>query len=279
MGLYLRPRNVDEAVAALDGGDKTIIAGGTDHFPARVGRAFDEDILDITEIAGLKGISESDEGWRIGATTTWTDLVETPLPPLFDGLTRAAREVGGVQIQNAGTLAGNICNASPAADGIPALMAMNAWVELKYSGGTVSMPVRDFVLGNRKTWRRPGDLVTAITVPKPLRPARSHFLKLGARRYLVISIVMVGVTLEIEAGKVARAAVVVGACSPVARHLRSLEDELVGRKVDGALGEGVRSEHLATLTPIDDVRASAEYRLEAALTAVRRALNETGLLT
>jgi len=279
MGLYLRPRNVDEAVAALNGGDKTIIAGGTDHFPARVGRASDEDILDVTGIAGLKGVSESDEGWRIGAATTWTDLVETPLPPLFEGLKRAAREVGGLQIQNAGTLAGNICNASPAADGIPALMAMNAWIEMEYTGGTISMPVRDFVLGNRKTWRRPGDLVTAITVPKPLHAARSHFLKLGARRYLVISIVMVGVTLEIDAGKVARAAVVVGACSPVARHLRSLEDELSGRKVDGALGEGVRPEHLATLTPIDDVRASAEYRLEAALMAVRRALNETGSLT
>jgi CO/xanthine dehydrogenase FAD-binding subunit len=96
-----------------------VLAGGTDFYPARVGRAIDEDILDITAIGELRGIAEDADGWRIGATTTWSELIETRLPPLFDGLKLAAREVGGRQIQNAGTIAGNLCNASPAADGVP----------------------------------------------------------------------------------------------------------------------------------------------------------------
>lgn len=276
MGLYLRPRTVDEAVAALKSGDGTIIAGGTDHFPARVGRAPDENLIDISAVDGLRGIVENDEGWRIGAGTTWTDILEADLPPLFDGLRQAAREVGGVQIQNVGTIAGNLCNASPAADGVPPLMAMNAWIELRYDGGIVSMPVRDFILGNRKTWRRSGDLATAILVRRPASPMRSGFLKIGARRYLVISIAMVAATVEIEEGHVVRAAVVVGACSPVARHLRSLEDRLIGRKLDATLDDAVRLEDFAALSPLDDVRADAAYRLEAACVAVRRVLAGIG---
>ena len=276
MGLYLRPRTVDEAVAALKSGDGAIIAGGTDHFPARVGRTPDENLIDISAVAGLRGILENDEGWRIGASTTWTDIVEADLPPLFDGLKQAAREVGGVQIQNVGTIAGNLCNASPAADGVPPLMAMNAWIELRYDGGIVSMPVRDFILGNRKTWRRAGDLATAILVRRPASPTSSGFLKIGARRYLVISIAMVAATVEIDEGRVVRAAVVVGACSPVARHLRSLEDRLIGRKFDAALGDAVQLEDFAALSPLDDVRADAAYRLEAACIATRRVLTQIG---
>lgn len=276
MGHYLRPRSVDEAISALQDRPRTIIAGGTDHFPARVQRVPEEDILDITAIAGLSGIAQNGPFWRIGAATTWTQVIEADLPPLFDGLKRAAREVGGVQIQNAGTVAGNVCNASPAADGIPPLMALNAWVELRNAEGMQRMPVRDFVLGNRQTSRGPRDLLTALLVPRPHRDTRSHFLKLGARRYLVISIAMVAVTIEIEAGRIAQAAVVVGACGPVARHLRSLEAKLQGRACDGSLGDCVDAADMLPLMPIDDMRATAAYRRDAALTTVRRALAETG---
>ena len=107
-----------------------MLAGGTDFYPARVGRAIDEDVLDIGGIDVLRGITAGPAGWRLGATTTWSELLEADLPPLFDGLKQAAREVGGRQIQNAGTFAGNLCNASPAADGVPALLALDAEVEL-----------------------------------------------------------------------------------------------------------------------------------------------------
>src|SRR5262249_12973399 len=157
-------------------------------------------------------------------------LIAASLPPLFDGLKLAAREVGGVQIQNAGTLAGNLCNASPAADGVPALLALDAVVELAGPGGERSLPLERFILGPRRTALQTGELATAIRVPKPRGAARSHFLKLGARKYLVISIVMVAATIEVAAdGRVAAAKVAVGACSPVAQRLRMLEMRLAGQ--------------------------------------------------
>ncbi|MGH6720382.1 MAG: FAD binding domain-containing protein, partial [Alphaproteobacteria bacterium] len=130
MASYLRPPRLDQALAYAADGPRVVVAGGTDHYPARVGREDGEDVLDISAIAGLRGVAEGDSGWRLGALTTWTDLIEAPLPPLFDGLKLAAREIGGVQIQNRGTLGGNLCNASPAADGVPALLALDAEVEL-----------------------------------------------------------------------------------------------------------------------------------------------------
>ena len=175
------------------------------------------------------------EGWRLGATTTWAELIEAPLPPLFDGLKQAAREVGGRQIQNAGTVAGNLCNASPAADGVPPLLALDAEVELAGRAGTRRLPLAAFITGNRRTVLAPGELLVAIHVPKPAHDARSAFLKLGARRYLVISIAMAAATLEIEDGRVADAR---ASPSAPARRWRSAcrrsKRALAGAPVDGA---------------------------------------------
>ena len=178
MPAYARPTHLDAALQVLAGGAATILAGGTDHFPARVGKPLTESILDITALRGLRGIAEGGNHWRIGATTTWTDVLEAKLPPLFDGLKLAAREVGGVQIQNSGTIAGNICNASPAADGVPALLSLDAVVELASTDGLRMLPLEQFILGPRKTARRPEELVAAIRIPKPRHAARGKlFLK------------------------------------------------------------------------------------------------------
>ena len=276
MPTYLRPAGLDEALAALANAKLTVLAGGTDYYPARVGKPIDDDILDISAIASLRGIRADGSQWRIGATSTWSDLAEAELPSLFDGLKAAAREIGGAQIQNAGTIGGNLCNASPAADGVPPLLALDARVEIADAAGSTSLALADFILGNRKTALRPGQLLTAILVPKPEHGARSHFLKLGAREYLVVSIAMVAATLETEAGRVRAARIAVGACSPVARRLPLAEAVLVGKPCDATLGGFLRAEHLAALSPIDDVRASGEYRLDAALTLARRVLNHIG---
>lgn len=280
MAAYLRPTSLDAAVQALASRPLTVLAGGTDFYPARVGRPLDDDVLDISAIAALRGIADAGDHWRIGATTTWTDIARSHTPPIFDGLKRAAREVGGAQIQNAGTVAGNLCNASPAADGVPPLLSLDASVELASTDGLTLVPLGDFILGNRRTRRAPGELVTAIRVPKPQdRRAAGHFVKLGARRYLVISIVMVAAVIECDdAGRVSRAGVAVGACSEVARRLPELEAALLGRAADAALAERVMPQHLATLAPIDDVRASSGYRGDAALTVVRRTLSELGAM-
>lgn len=279
MPKYLRPNTTVEAFAALAQGKFTVLAGGTDYYPARVGKPLADDILDISAIATLRGIREEAQHWRIGATTSWSELIAAELPPLFDGLKLAAREVGGVQIQNAGTLAGNLCNASPAADGVPPLLALDARVEIADASGSTEVALADFILGNRKTLLRPDQLLSAILVPKPAHAARSHFAKLGARKYLVVSIVMAAATLEIDAGRVSAARVAVGAASAAAQRLPLLEAALLGQRCDASLGALVRPAHLAPLAPIDDVRASGEYRLDAALVLLQRLLADLGART
>src|SRR5471030_675686 len=205
---YLRPHRLEEALGVLQR-PFTVLAGGADFYPPRVGRSIDEHVLDITAIADLRGIAHGPAGWRLGATTTWGELIAGDLPPAFDGLKQAAREVGGRQIQNAGTIAGNLCNASPAADGVPPLLALDAEIEIAGSVGRRLLPLRQFITGNRRTVLMPGELVVAIHVPEPAHAAQSAFLKLGARRYLVISIAMAAVTLEIDRDRVAGARVAV----------------------------------------------------------------------
>jgi CO/xanthine dehydrogenase FAD-binding subunit len=269
MPAYARPTRLDEALKARSRGGFRVLAGGTDHYPARVGRAPQEDILDLTAVRELRGIAERRDHWRVGATTTWSELLEAQLLPQFDCLKLAAREVGGRQIQNAGTVAGNLCNASPAADGVPPLLALDAAVELASARGRRTLPLAQFVTGPGKTALAADEIVAAVLVPKARHPARSHFLKLGARRYLVISIAMAAAVVEREGGIVRRARVAVGACSPVARRLPALEAALAGKPLDPGLA---RPEHLAPLSPIDDVRGSAGYRVETALVLVRRLL-------
>jgi CO/xanthine dehydrogenase FAD-binding subunit len=274
MARYLRPDTLPDALDAL-AAHPAILAGGTDFHPARHGRPADEDVLDLTRVAGLRGISSDTAGLRIGALTTWTDVVEAKLPGQFRGLQLAAREVGGVQIQNTGTVAGNLCNASPAADGVPPLLALSASVELASATGRRVLPLERFVLGPRRTALAPGEIVTAILVPPASPRARSTFLKLGARRYLVISIAMVAAVVDLDdAGRITSCGIAVGACSAVAQRLHDLEHELVGQRLTRELAGQVRAAHVAHLSPIDDVRATAAYRLDAAATLVRRALEQ-----
>lgn len=273
MSRYLRPGDIDEAIGLL-GSDAAlrVVAGGTDVYPGLGEAAVRASFLDIARIPGLRGIARDGGAWRIGAATTWSDVVRAPLPAFFDGLQRAGREVGAIQIQNVGTLAGNVVNASPAADGTVALMALDARVEIAGPGGRRVLDLADFVVGVRRVDLRPGEIVVALIVPDRPATSRAAFLKLGARRYLVISIAMVCAVVDLdEAGSIARAAVAVGACSPVPRRLRALEARLVGLPL-AAAPDAVRAGDADALDPIDDVRAPAAYRREAALTLVRRAL-------
>jgi len=273
---YFRPTSLAEALAIRAEHDVTVLAGGTDIYPVRTARRAwgdpsHKDVLDITAVPGLRGITEEPGGWRLGAMTTWSDLAMASLPPLFDGYRRAAREVGGVQVQNLGTLAGNIVTASPAGDGIPNLIALDAQVELASRAGTRTLPFSAFAKGYRQTALRPDEIVTALVVPK-LDGARSTFLKLGARKYLVISIAMVSAVAVTDAGgRITTARIAVGACSAVAQRLTSLEAVLAGVQLHAAAGL-VSEGHLAGLNPIDDVRATAAYRLTAAQALVRDAL-------
>lgn len=276
MPAYHRPDSLDAALACLaaDPGLK-LLAGGTDVYPTLGEKVRRQALLDLSGIADLRGIVRAD-GWiRLGALATWTDVLRADLPAWFDGLRLAAREVGSVQIQNVATVVGNICNASPAADGTAALLALDTQVAVDGPAGPRRVALADFVTGVRKVALAPGEIVTALYIPDRGDDGRAGFLKLGARHYLVISIAMVAATLHRDtAGRIAHAAVTVGSCSPVAQRLPALEARLIGRDPRAAAGVPV-AEDLAALSPIDDVRATAVYRRDAALTLVRRTLAQT----
>ena len=133
MTRYAKPATTREALALLEEGQWRILAGGTDFYPALANQPLKENVLNINGLGELRGITETDTQFVIGARTTWTDFIATLLPPSFDALKEAAREVGSVQIQNTATVAGNLCNASPAADGVPALMILDAEAEIHSS--------------------------------------------------------------------------------------------------------------------------------------------------
>jgi CO/xanthine dehydrogenase FAD-binding subunit len=272
--MFLQPRTLQEAVEHLATHGGTLVAGGTDVFPALVDRPPPPRIIDLTHVAELKGIRFGPDHIHIGGGTTWTEIIKADLPPAFDGLKAAAREIGSVQIQNRATIAGNLCNASPAADGVPPLLALDAVVELTNRSGTRRVALGDFILGNRRTALASGEILAAVLVPRSFDNATSAFQKLGARRYLVISIIMVAATIARRGdGTVHAARVAVGAASAVAQRLPALEARLIGASAATRLSSLIAADDLAVLSPIDDVRASAGYRLAAARELVGRAID------
>jgi len=274
MPAYFRPRELGEALEIRAGGETVVLAGGTDVYPAKTARAGwgdmrHPDVLDISAVEALRGIRETEANFRFGALTTWTDLRRAALPPAFAGYQAAAREIGGPQVQNRGTLVGNICTASPAGDGIPCLLTLDAQIELMSLAGIRIVPVAEFVDAYRHTLCRPYEIVTAILIPRPEPRACGRFIKLGARRYLVISIVMAAAVIIFdEEAMVTQARIAVGACSPVARRLPALEAALVGQPLHG-MAEIAVADHLAPLASIDDIRATGAFRRSGALLVVR----------
>ena len=271
---YAKPKSLDEAIALLGSDRWRLLAGGTDFYPAQGARPIRDNVLDLNGLATLRHVTRTADHLVIGARATWSDVLRADLPPAFDALKLAAREVGSVQIQNSGTVAGNLCNASPAADGVPPLLTLDAEVELHSVRGPRYLPLDAFILGNRRTARADDELVTAIRIPAKAARGASHFVKLGARRYLVISIAMAAVRLVVDdAGRISEAAVAVGACSAVATRLAGLEAGLKGERDPARIREVAGDYAFAELAPIDDVRGPASYRLDAAREIVGRTLD------
>ena len=273
--LFCRPANMIEALRLREARGGRFLAGGTDLFAASVDMPPAGDFIDLTACSDLRGIEATPTHWRIGGGVTWAEIARADLPAGFRGLQAAARHVGSVQIQNRATLGGNLCNASPAADGAPPLLALDAEIELVSRRGMRRLGLDAFLLGARRTAREPDEILAAIRIPNAMGLAGAAFQKLGARQYLVISIVMVGVSLVVVDDQIVVARVAVGAASAAARRLGSLERRLVGMSGHRFDPEDVLAdEDFADLTPIDDVRATALYRRDAARELVARALRD-----
>lgn len=272
---YVRPANLTDALSCLADGDMRVAAGCTDLFPATGYQHLPGNILDITAIDALRGVTFSDDHIRIGAATTWSDLLLADLPPGFRHLKQAAAEVGSVQIQNAATLGGNLCNASPAADGVPPLLALDAQVELCSMSARRVVPLAEFIQGPRQTALKRNELLTALLIPHASAQGRSIFIKLGARKYLVISIAMVAARLVEKQGRITDAAIAIGSCSAVATRLKATEDQLIGQFIQPDLANRITDDTVQQqISPISDARGDAEYRRIAAVELVRRAITQ-----
>lgn len=272
---YLRPTELSAALAALSSCPRVILAGGTDLYatgtpqPERL-RA---PILDISAIEPLRSVRLEARQLMLGATVSWASVRDASWPPWLRALQQCAAQVGGEQVQNVATIAGNLCNASPAADGVPPLLALSARLELASAKGRRMIDLEEFVLGARRTALRSDELVTAVHIPARSPAARSAFYKLGARSSLVISIVSLALSFDFDAqDRICYAGLAVGSCAARAQRLHALESRLVG--LDRATAAALEVPPLSELTPIDDVRGSAAYRREAVAVLVRRGLRE-----
>jgi len=277
MTSYQKATSWEEAFTALEQPDIQVLAGGTDVYADEKFPQKNSALLDISNLKSDTLVEEVVEGWWLDAQTTWSDVMAADLPPLFQGLKDAACQIGGVQIQNAGTIGGNICNASPAADSVPPLLVLDAKIEIRNEGGTRLVPIADFIIGRRKTILKQGEIVSRLFIPRENENTRSDFIKIGTRAYLVISPVMVaGMINKTEDGTVSDCRIVVGACSEVAVRLEKLEERLCGVKIGQLPEMQLKSSDFEGLSPISDARANAEYRLKSAEILVARLLKQWG---
>lgn len=268
-----QPRTLTEACEALAActGTARLHAGGTDVMvQVREGGRVPDLLVDLSRIDGLAGVERLDDGTlRIGARVPMTQLIEDPaMDGAFEGLRDAMKLVGSIQIRNRATLAGNICNASPAGDTLPVLVVLGARVNLISTGGTRTVPVAEFVAGPGRVDRERDEVVASIDIPAPRGRSASAYLRSSRRRAVDLALTGVAVCVD-ETGSVAVSYCAVGP-RPVLgeRAASALEGIVPGRTPDDDPPELREAARAATeeITPIDDVRASAEYR--RAMTAV-----------
>jgi CO/xanthine dehydrogenase FAD-binding subunit len=262
------PRSLEEALALLsdEPGMWRPFAGGTDLMVLfEAGRLAHKKFFSIRHLKELRGIEETGEAVTLGALTTYANVRESEvLRREFPMLCQAARETGGIAIQNRGTLGGNVANASPAADSPPALLAYDAEVELVSRSGARWVAYRDFHTGYKQTLMSADELLTRIRLPRPREGARQFSRKVGTRRAQAISKVCFAGLAEVEGARLGEIRLAYGSVAPtVVRCLRT-EEVLRGHLLDDALIGAAREALSRELMPIDDVRSTARYRLKVA---------------
>ncbi len=253
----LLPSSLPEALALLSDDPSLIpLAGATDalvHWPTNL-PAHDQDYLDLSALSDLRAIRWTGDTLTLGALTTYWDVIRDPrIPAEFPLLPAAARQVGAIQIQSRGTWAGNIINASPAADGVPALMAHDATVVLTSRTGDERIPLSDFYLGYKKMRRRPDQLITAIELPRRSY-AFTAFEKVGARRAQAITKVGLAIAHSARGWRV-----VANSVAPTVVRCSTIES-LLDSSAPISSPTGFLPAARKDIAPIDDIRSTAEYR-------------------
>jgi len=273
---YSAPKTVEEAVRALSSanGAARVLSGGTDLLvQLRTGRTKPAVIVDVKRIPGLIGVRAEGDGFVIGAATPCAAIGEHPeLKTVWPGVVEAARLIGSTQVQGRATLAGNLCNASPAADSVPALIAARATCVLAGPGGRREVPVEAIATGPGTTSLAPGELVVEFRLPG--RPPRSAdaYLRFIPRTEMDIAVVGAAVNVALDASGTCREArIVLGAVAPTAILVPEAAAALVGSRLDGDALRRLDAATRRACTPIDDKRGTVEFRTRVAGVLARRA--------
>jgi len=253
-----------EAFAALSQRDRsiTILAGGTDLMVLMNAHMLHgAEFLDIWRVDELRGIDDDGDALRIGALTTYTQLIKSELirkyaPSLVD----ASRTIGAIQIQNRGTIGGNIVNASPAGDSLPVLAAYDAEVEVGSARGTRRVPFNQFYTGYRRTVLEPDELVVAVRIPKLKEAERDFFWKVGTRRAQAISKTVLAIKARTDDGRIESISIGVGSVAPTVIRVPETERLLSGAKLTPEAIEAARRAIAQEIAPITDLRSTEYYR-------------------
>lgn len=272
------PRTCDEVVriwASVP--DARLLAGGTDVLVRLKDALAWPPLIDLSHVDELRGISCDDGILRMGARTTYTELERDPLVARHAGvLAEAAREVGSPAIRNRGTLAGNLANASPAGDTIPALYALDAELELRSSAGQRLVPINAFFQGPGRTVLQPQELICAVRIP--IRPGwRGAFERLGQRAALAISKVSAAVCVRLANDVVSEARIALGAVAPTVVRAAEAEQQLCGTPLTDTACERAGEAAARAASPISDIRSDAAYRRAMCAVLVRDALRRCRL--
>ena len=272
---YEAPETVEQATALLAGtSEARVLAGGTDLLVQMRADVVDPSlIVDIKRIAETRAVTEDNGGWRIGAAVTGAELKEhAALKKAWPGVVEAANLIGSTQVQGRATLGGNLCNGSPAADSVPALIAAGGVAVLVGPQGRRELPVEDVMLGPRKLALGKGEFVVSFRLPP--RPPRSSdaYLRFIPRTEMDIAVVGAGVSLTVDAGGTITAArVSLGAVAPRVLLVREAAQAIVGSRLDRDAQDRLEAAARAACAPIDDKRGTIEFRIQVAGVLTRRA--------
>ena len=262
------PASLADALALIgnEPGVWKAFAGGTDLMVLlEAGRLPHRNYVNLWPLAELRGIEVTNSHVTLGALTTYTEVqAHEVLRSEFPMLCQAASETGGLAIQNRGTLGGNIVNASPAADSPPALLAYDAEIELVASGGARWLPYHSFHLGYKQMDMRPDELLTRIRLPRSTAGMTHYYRKVGTRKAQAISKVCLAAVGRVENGVMTDVRIALGSVAPIVLRCKQTEDAIRGRALTGDTVDQARETLMREITPIDDVRSTASYRLRVA---------------
>jgi aerobic carbon-monoxide dehydrogenase medium subunit len=273
---YEAPETVEGAVALLAAatGEARVLAGGTDLLVQMRADIVDPElIVDIKRIAETRAVTEERGGWRIGAAVTGAELKEhARLKRAWPGVVEAANLIGSTQVQGRATLGGNLCNGSPAADSVPALIAAGALASLAGPQGRRDLPVEDVMLGPRQLALRKGEIVVSFLLPPRAPRSADAYLRFIPRTEMDIAVVGAGVNVTLDgAGVITAARVSLGAVAARVLLVPEAAQAIVGSRLDAPAQQRLEAVARAACRPIDDKRGTVEFRIDVAAVLTRRA--------